>query len=113
MSTLVGYHGSYPGTRAQNGMKMGFNGLIAISNYTPQFQVLHLASENEEETLQATMKLVEERSNLTAAELARAVSLSPLLARERLLALEELGLVCRDDTEAGLRFYPNLFLTRT
>lgn len=86
---------------------------LRMKKFPSGLLVLHLASENEEQTLQATMKLVEDRSNLTAAELARAVSLSPLLARERLLALEELGLVCRDDTEAGLRFYPNLFLTRT
>lgn len=75
--------------------------------------VLQLSSEDEQETLQATVRLVEERSSLTADELARASNLSTLLAKERLLAVENAGLVCRDDSEAGLRFYPNLFLTRS
>ena len=33
-----------------------------------------------------------------------------VLAKERLLAAEDLGALCRDDTVEGLRFYPNLFL---
>lgn len=73
---------------------------------------LQLASENESETLKATAELVQERGSLTADEMARATSLPTILVRERLLAVEDAGLVCRDDSEAGLRFYPNLFVTR-
>ncbi|KAF5396577.1 ESCRT-II complex subunit VPS36 [Paragonimus heterotremus] len=76
-------------------------------------QVLHLASENESNTLQVTAELVTQRGSLTADELARTAKLSSLLARERLLAAEDAGLVCRDDSEAGLRFYPNLFVTQS
>ncbi|CAH8648184.1 unnamed protein product [Dicrocoelium dendriticum] len=73
---------------------------------------LQLASENESETLKATAELVHKRGSLTADEMARATNLPTVLVRERLLAVEDAGLVCRDDSEAGLRFYPNLFLTR-
>ena len=31
----------------------------------------------------------------------------------RLLLTEKVGGVCRDDTVEGLRFFPNLFLTKT
>ena len=37
--------------------------------------------------------------------------LSVILARERLLAAEGAGLLARDDTVEGLRFFPNRFLT--
>jgi ESCRT-II complex subunit VPS36 len=35
-----------------------------------------------------------------------------VLAKERLLAAEGRGLLCRDDSVEGLRFYPNLFLSK-
>ena len=35
-----------------------------------------------------------------------------VIAKERLLAAENLGKLCRDDTIEGLRFYPNLILTQ-
>ena len=38
------------------------------------------------------------------------MNLSVILARERLLAAETDGLVCRDDSVEGLRFYPNKFI---
>ena len=34
-----------------------------------------------------------------------------MLAKERLLAAEDFGRLCRDDSIEGLRFYPNLFLS--
>nr|CAH8860057.1 unnamed protein product [Trichobilharzia regenti] len=85
---------------------------IRLKCYANGLLVLQLASEDETETLKSTAELVEERVSLTADELARASNLSPFLAKARLLAVEEAGLICRDDSEAGLRFYPNHFLTR-
>ena len=43
-------------------------------------------------------------------ELAQLLSISLLLAQERLLTAERAGKICRDDSIEGLRFYPNLFL---
>jgi len=49
--------------------------------------------------------------SLTAEELSRQQGLSVILATERLLAAETEGLLCRDYSVQGLRFYPNRFLT--
>lgn len=46
-------------------------------------------------------------------ELACAQNISAMLAQTRLLAAEQLSLVCRDESIEGLRFYVNAFLTRT
>ncbi len=73
-----------------------------------------MASESEEATLEATCKLIpdeESGAGLTAGELARLAGIAPVLARERLALCEERGLLCRDDTERGLAFFHNLFLT--
>ena len=49
---------------------------------------------------------------MTAEEFARASGTALVIAKERLLAAENLGKLCRDDTIEGLRFYPNLILTQ-
>ncbi|CAH8574331.1 unnamed protein product [Heterobilharzia americana] len=90
----------------------GENLPIRLKCYANGLLVLQLASEDEDETLKFTAELVEKRVSLSADEFARALNLSPFLAKARLLAVEEAGLICRDDSEAGLRFYPNYFLTR-
>ncbi len=46
---------------------------------------------------------------VTAAEVCRAVQLPLLLAREHLEMAEKAGLLCRDATLEGLRFFPNRF----
>jgi len=47
---------------------------------------------------------------LSAQELATLLDISILLAKERLLLAEKHAKLCRDDSDEGLRFYPNLFL---
>ncbi|VDP87139.1 unnamed protein product [Echinostoma caproni] len=84
---------------------------IRLKRFPSGLLVLQLATENESRTLESTARIIEERSSLTADELARFTGVPLLLARERLLAVEEAGLACRDDSVAGLRFYPNRFLT--
>ena len=54
---------------------------------------------------------VESVGSLTAEEMSRLKGLSVLLASERLLAAEADGLLCRDYSVEGLRFYQNKFLT--
>lgn len=53
---------------------------------------------------------VEKAKSISVEELARILSISLLLAQERLLTAERFGKVCRDVSIEGLRFYPNLFL---
>ncbi|KAI8928661.1 EAP30/Vps36 family-domain-containing protein [Entophlyctis helioformis] len=48
-------------------------------------------------------------TGLTAIDLAKRQGISIMLANEQLLMTERAGLTCRDDTQEGLFFYPNLF----
>ena len=61
--------------------------------------------------LEATESAVAAAGCLTAEELSRRAGLAVVLARERLLAAERCGRICRDDSVEGIKFYPNLFLT--
>ncbi|KAF9930133.1 Vacuolar protein-sorting-associated protein 36 [Modicella reniformis] len=49
-------------------------------------------------------------AGLTAVELASAIQISVALAQEQLLMTEARGLICRDESVEGLRFYDNLFV---
>lgn len=75
--------------------------------------VIQSKDHSEDKVIKSTAALVEEKSSLTAEELAQQIGLSVILAKERLLLTEKVGGVCRDDTVEGLRFFPNLFLTKT
>lgn len=53
---------------------------------------------------------VDQSKSLSVEELARILSISLLLAQERLLTAERAGKICRDESIEGLRFFPNLFI---
>jgi len=72
--------------------------------------VLMTSNHSEEEIRQDLRNQVESMGSLTAEELSRKQGLSVILATERLLAAESEGLLCRDYSVQGLRFYPNRFL---
>lgn len=46
---------------------------------------------------------------ITVMDASRSLKISALLANEHLLSGEQMGLICRDVTIEGIRFYPNLF----
>ncbi|KAF9967306.1 hypothetical protein BGZ70_010001 [Mortierella alpina] len=48
-------------------------------------------------------------AGLTAVELASAIQISVALAQDQLLMAEARGLICRDESVEGLRFFDNLF----
>ncbi|KAG0250077.1 hypothetical protein BG011_008662 [Mortierella polycephala] len=48
-------------------------------------------------------------AGLTAVELASAIQISVALAQDQLLMAESRGLICRDESVEGLRFFDNLF----
>ena len=77
--------------------------------------VLQLASAevSSEQTLAHTEGLVSEKTEtgLSVEEFARLAGIAVVLAKERLLAAETCGRLCRDDSVEGLRFFPNLLLT--
>lgn len=53
---------------------------------------------------------VEKAESLSVEELAQLLSISLLLAQERLQTAERAGKICRDESIEGLRFFPNRFL---
>lgn len=59
-------------------------------------------------TVHSLIKMVE--SGLAAHELCVYMNVSVPLAAEQLAIAEKAGLVCRDDSIEGLRFYDNLFM---
>ena len=73
-------------------------------------KVLQSSTFQSEEIAKQTADSVESSGSLTPEELSRMAGIAIVLAKERLLAAEDLGALCRDDTVEGLRFYPNLFL---
>jgi len=55
-------------------------------------------------------ELVESEGFVSAFDLAKRDQIAPSLAKEQLLAAEQAGVLCRDETFEGLVFYPNFFL---
>ncbi|XP_027203953.2 vacuolar protein sorting 36 [Dermatophagoides pteronyssinus] len=53
--------------------------------------------------------MFDQHENLTPQEFAIKVDISVALARQRLIESEKFGIVCRDESIQGLRFYPNKF----
>ena len=77
---------------------------------TTGVKVLQLSSALSEDILDKTEDAVTEAGSLTSEELARMAGVAVALAKERLLAAEVKGRLCRDDSVEGLRFFPNLFI---
>jgi len=88
---------------------------LPMKLHTFESGVLVLCSSNhsQEEVRQSLVNQVESLGSLTAEELSRESGVSMILARERLLAAEAEGLLARDDSVQGLRFYTNRFLVES
>uniref|UniRef100_H2YLK5 Vacuolar protein-sorting-associated protein 36 n=1 Tax=Ciona savignyi TaxID=51511 RepID=H2YLK5_CIOSA len=86
---------------------------IKLRQFDTGVMVLQLDSHSDETVVKQTTELVTDSNSLSSEELASLVDISVLLAKERLLLAESSGAVCRDDADQGLRFYPNLFLTKS
>ncbi|KAL4714403.1 hypothetical protein ACJJTC_017698 [Scirpophaga incertulas] len=72
--------------------------------------VLQSNTHSDDEMAKKVLKLLEEHKVLTPMKMSQVAPSSILLASERLLITENMGLVCRDESIEGLAFYPNLFL---
>ncbi|XP_006824476.1 vacuolar protein-sorting-associated protein 36-like [Saccoglossus kowalevskii] len=76
-------------------------------------KVLELVSHAEEQAINQTVELLSSKGCLSADELSHIIGISVLLAKGRLLAAEEKGRACRDESVEGIRFFPNLFKTQS
>jgi len=86
------------------------SGPIKLRKFPSGSMVLQLDSHDDEAVAVGTKEIVEQNESISAEELAKYISISLILAQERLLTAERFGYVCRDESIEGLRFYPNLFL---
>ena len=78
---------------------------------TTGVKVLQLSSVLSRDLIEKTEAAVIDAGSLTSEEMAKLAGIAIVLAKERLLAAEQNGKLCRDDSVEGLRFYPNLFLS--
>ncbi|KAJ8922496.1 hypothetical protein NQ315_007525 [Exocentrus adspersus] len=85
---------------------------LKLFQFNSGVMVLQLRTLDDESIAEATAILVDDRNSLSAEELSQQLGISLTLAKERLLTTEKYGKCCRDDSIEGLRFYPNLFLTK-
>ncbi|XP_060532086.1 vacuolar protein-sorting-associated protein 36 [Cylas formicarius] len=85
---------------------------LKLYQFSSGVMVLQLSSMDDESVAEITSVLVQENGSLTSEELSQKLGISVTLAKERLLNAEKCGKCCRDDAIEGLRFYPNLFLTK-
>jgi ESCRT-II complex subunit VPS36 len=67
------------------------------------------ADEHDEAAVAQRLLQAAQESPLMVGSCAAALKVSLVLAQEHLNAAEQLGLLCRDETLEGVRFYPNLF----
>lgn len=84
---------------------------MKLRTYANGVKVLQLRSCDEAALAQDTLDLTTNKGSISSDELALIIHCSIILAKQRLLVAEELGKLCRDESNQGLRFYPNLFLT--
>ena len=73
-------------------------------------RLLQLAELDQDSVAESTRRLLAEHGTLTAQRLATLAGVSVLLAKQRLLYLENKAGACRDESIQGLVFYPNRFL---
>lgn len=88
------------------------DGPIKLRQFPSGAQVLQMESQDDEFVARDTADKVEAASSLAIEELSKDMKISLLLAKEKLLVAERMGLICRDESIEGLRFYPNLILRR-
>jgi len=83
---------------------------MSLHTFNSGVMVLRTSNHSEEEVKQNLMNMLESVGSFTPEEMSTSLGLSVILAKERLLSAESEGLLCRDDSVEGLRFYQNRFL---
>jgi len=82
---------------------------VRLRRFESGVLVVQYATHNDKTIAEQMKQLVEEHGPLTSLDVARYKQLSPALALEQLQTAEKYELLCRDETFAGLVFYPNSF----
>ena len=84
---------------------------LSIRTFPSGVRVIQSSQHNDEALAQRVLKVLggQESGSVTTEILAKELQLSLILAKQHLLNCEEQGLLCRDQTIEGVRFYNNRF----
>ncbi|XP_014492218.1 vacuolar protein sorting-associated protein 36 [Vigna radiata var. radiata] len=86
---------------------------VVLRKFDSGVMVIQTKSHSDEEVFNKVKMLVMKpdalRSGISASDAARTLGVAPAMAKEHLLSAESKGLLCRDISPDGFRFYINLF----
>jgi len=85
---------------------------LSLRKFESGVLVLQSSQHSDDVIIKMTSEKVTTNESLSAQQLADMLKISVLLAKEHLLLTEKRGNICRDDSSEGLRFYPNLLLSK-
>ncbi|KAG0723414.1 Vacuolar protein-sorting-associated protein 36 [Chionoecetes opilio] len=88
---------------------------LNLHTFESGVQVVQVTGLDQDKVVKATAKALDghEVDGMSAGDLARECGVPLLLARERLLQAERCAQAVRDESSEGLRFFPNLFSSRS
>ncbi|XP_047167819.1 vacuolar protein sorting-associated protein 36-like [Vigna umbellata] len=90
-----------------------FDVQVVLRKFDSGVMVIQTKSHSDEEVFNKVKMLVMKpdalRSGISASDAARTLGVAPAMAKEHLLSAESKGLLCRDISPDGFRFYINLF----
>ncbi|XP_050691093.1 vacuolar protein-sorting-associated protein 36-like [Eriocheir sinensis] len=88
---------------------------LSLHTFESGVQVVQITGLDQEKVVKDTAHVLEchKIDGVSAGDLARECGVPLLLARERLLQAERCAQAVRDESSEGLRFYPNLFFSRS
>lgn len=93
--------------------KLGLS--LNLHTFESGVQVVQITGLDQEKVVEATVEALNchEVDGVSAGDLARDCGMPLLLAQERLLQAEQCAKAVRDESSEGLRFFPNLFFSRS
>ncbi|XP_045602806.1 vacuolar protein-sorting-associated protein 36 isoform X1 [Procambarus clarkii] len=93
--------------------KLGLS--LNLHTFESGVQVVQITGLDQEKVIEATVEVLNchEVDGVSAGDLARDCGMPLLLARERLLQAEQCAKAVRDESNEGLRFFPNLFFSHS
>ncbi|KAK7283966.1 hypothetical protein RIF29_13716 [Crotalaria pallida] len=87
---------------------------VVLRKFDSGVMVIQTKSHSDEEVISKIKMLVMKpdalRAGISASDAARTLGVAPAMAKEHLLSAESKGVLCRDISPDGFRFYINLFL---
>uniref|UniRef100_A0A0P4WG98 Vacuolar protein-sorting-associated protein 36 n=1 Tax=Scylla olivacea TaxID=85551 RepID=A0A0P4WG98_SCYOL len=88
---------------------------LSLHTFESGVQVVQITGLDQDKVVKDTAQVLacHEGDGMSAGDLARECGVPLLLARERLLQAEQCAQAVRDESSEGLRFYPNLFFSRS